>query len=272
MRMIPWGIAAIAILVIPAEAKGFDGASYSVFKSESAWYHSVVADLNRTHITPTAHYSPRLTYASKAIAERQPIAAITWHLLLLRNHQPVADVVIDGVAKAYGNRGSVLAVDWFGNAKIIDVPVRQDMDFFAYRYALRGMVRIVSSGKVGANPRAQGFRDPAISGSAARTAVGLTKNNKIILVATSQHVTLSELGRAMVARGAHDAVCLDGGGSTMLYFMGSIKVEPKRPLSTLFMIENRSPYDDTFKAHMSRIGWNQASGAAAKALAQASGQ
>ena len=230
---------------------GIDGATYyTVFESEDRWYHAVHLDLNNVELTPTAHYSPRLTKFWDIARQYQPVAAITGTFFAFENQKPVADVVIDGVQKAKGYRGSVLGVDWYGQARIFDVPTKTEADYTQYRYALRGMIRVVSNGEVNPNPKAQGFRDSRIWGRAPRTAIGLTPENKMVMVATTQNVTLSQLGRAMKTRGVTDAVALDGGHSTMLYYMGDVKVNYGRPLSTVFMVERKTPYDDLFKNYI----------------------
>lgn len=261
-----WGCLAAVVFTTAAQAAAVEGCAYGKFKHGRAWFHCVTADLNRTQIAATAYYSPRLTSASRTLGKVQPIAAVTGTFFAFENQQPVADVVIDGKLVANGYRGSVLGVDWFGKVKIFDAAVRTPVDFFAYRYALRGMVRVLRNGEKCPDPRSQGFRDPRIWGVAARTGVGLTKSGKLVMVATSNGITLSELAQALKNRGAVDAVSLDGGGSTMLYYMGSVKVSPNRGLSTLFMVEKRSPFDAQFNDHLSRLGWNQAGGAVKGAL------
>lgn len=228
-------------------AKNPDYASYSKVKIGKAWYHVIKLDITREEITPTAHYSPRLTSFWKVAGKSQPVAAITGTFFAFENQQPVADVVVDGVQKAKGYRGSALTVDWFGRLQIVDIPTKTKMDYEPFRYALRGMIRVLSDGEVKPNPKAQGFTDRSIWGSAARTAVGITGNNKLIMMATSNAVTLSTVGKALKNQGATNGVCLDGGGSTMLYYMGDVKVTPNRSLSTLFMVEKRSAFDDLFK-------------------------
>lgn len=238
-----------------------NSAKHYTFQYGKAGFHAVQADLSSANVCASTHYSPRLTNVWKMISDAQPIAAVTGTFFAFENQKPVADVIVDGVVKAHGYRGSVLAVDWFGKVSIQNAAVKQPFDYLAYRYALRGGVRVVDKGKVAPNPRAQGFTDSGIWGSAARSAVGVTKSGKVLLVATKNSVSLSTLGKALVAQGAVDAVSLDGGGSTMLYFDGDIKIQPNRRLSTLFMIERRNPYDQLFKTHIEKIAEEQSRGA-----------
>ncbi len=252
----------LALFVVPISAAGSpDYAAYNKVKIDKAWYHVVKIDIQREEITPTAHYSSRLTSFWKVAGKAQPVAAITGTFFAFENQQPVADVIIDGVQKASGKRGSALTVDWFGRLQIIDVPTKKTLDFEPYRYVLRGMIRVLSDGEINPNPKAQGFKDKRIWGSAARTAVGVTANNKLIMMATSNSVTLSTVGKALKNQGATNGVCLDGGGSTMLYYMGDVKISPNRALSTLFMVEKRSAFDDLFKKR-----WNERQTIDAQAL------
>lgn len=237
------GIAALGI----CDSGDSDFAHYKKFEFGKKWFHSIQADTNRDEITPTAYYSRRLTNFWSIAGKAQPVAAITGTFFAWENQQPVADVVIDGEQKAKGLRGSVLAVDWRGKPVIFDVPTNKKTDYSNYRYALRGMIRVVSAGEVNPDPQSQGFKDKRIWGKAARTAIGLTKEGKLMMVATTSSVTLSHLGKAMKSVGVVDGVALDGGGSTMLYYMGDVKVSPNRGLSTVFMVEKRSCYDQLFK-------------------------
>ncbi|MBX3108094.1 MAG: phosphodiester glycosidase family protein [Fimbriimonadaceae bacterium] len=248
-----------------ASAFGFstsaDGAAaHFTFVSGDRGYHAVVADTGSDLITPTAQVAPRLTNVWRLISQSQPVAAITGTFFAWENGKPVADVVVDGTQVATGYRGSILAVDWFGKPHILDTPTRKPFDYHAYRYAVRGGVRVLQSGVVANNPRSQGFTDSSIWGSAARTAVGITATGKLMFVATRSSVTLSALGKAMKSQGAVDALAMDGGGSTMLYFDGDLKISPNRGLCNLLLIEKRSPYDEAFRTYLARLGQTQAEG------------
>lgn len=250
-------IAGLVVTVVPAVAnknKADRPVAYESFKQGSAIYHSVRANLGVDQVSAEVTYTPKLTKAWSTLGKRQPVAAITGTFFAFENQQPVADVIVDGELVANAARGSVLAVDWFGRVKIFDARRYQPIDWFPYRYALRGLVRLVADGKVCPNPQAQGFRDRRIWGSASRTAVGLTKEGKLVFMATPNSVTLSELGKAMTSKGVVEAVSLDGGGSTMLYYRGSMVIGPKRALSTMFMIHERSPFDAAFQKQQKAFG------------------
>ncbi|HVL37761.1 MAG TPA: phosphodiester glycosidase family protein [Fimbriimonadaceae bacterium] len=217
----------------------FSPIGYETFKWGPNRYHVVTADLRSGALQPATVHSPRLTSVWNLVKQKQPVAAITGTFFAPSSHRPVADVLVDGNLVARGHRGSVVAVDWFGGVKIFDPKFQQKVDWSSYQFALRGAVRVIQKGKVQPNPKAQKFKDKRIWGRAARTGVGITKQGKLVLVATKNQVTLSELGKAMKQKGVQEAVSLDGGGSTCLYYNGSLVVPPQRKLSTMFVIGKR---------------------------------
>jgi hypothetical protein len=214
---------------------------YVNFKHGKARYHMVVADLNSNMISAGTMMSSGSQPVWSMIKREYPYAAITGTFFAPRQGIPVADVLVDGTLKATGNRGSGISVDEFGSVNIFDERFRQKFDWTNFKYGLRGAVRVVSNKKVAPNPKAQHFKDRRIWGSAARTGVGLTKHNKLVLIATSKPITLSEFGKAMVSQGVVDGLSLDGGSSTCLYFNGSMVISPRRQLTNLFVLHDRPP-------------------------------
>ena len=87
--------------------------------------------------------------------------------------------------------------------------------------------------------RSEGFRSLPIKARRARTAVGLTRDNRLQFVAVRQGITLWELAKIMRALGAYHAVALDGGTSTALYFGGRFIARPGRALTNVLMIYHR---------------------------------
>lgn len=213
--------------------------SYDSFKFGKAYYHIVTADVRLAEVSAGTVHSKRLTNVRNLIDDCQPTVAITGTFFAPGCQRPVADVLVDGQLVAKGCRGSVIAVDWFGKVHIFDSGWNQKLDWFGYRYALRGTVRLIRDGVVAPNPRAQKFRDSRIWGRASRSAAGITADGQLVLVVTPNSVTLSELGKAMKSRGVVNAVSLDGGGSTMMYYRGAYVVPVHRKLSNLLIVRER---------------------------------
>jgi exopolysaccharide biosynthesis protein len=230
----------VAATALSAPVKAPVAVGYETFRSGGKGYHAVKADLSTGIVAAETIYADSLVSPWTLVTRSYPIAAITGTFFAPQDGTPVADVMVDGKLVARGNRGSVLAVTDSGEVQISDKGYKRRFDWSGIKYGLRGAVRLISKGDVNPNPKAQRFRDPRIWGRAARTGVGIDHRGKLVLVATKQNVTLSELGRAMRKRGVVDAVSLDGGGSTCLYYMGKMVVPTSRRLSNMFVITNAS--------------------------------
>jgi exopolysaccharide biosynthesis protein len=216
--------------------------AYESFLRDKALYHVVKADLSSGLVNPKAVYAPRLTSTWQLVTNNNATVGITGTFFAPASGYPVGDVLVDGDLKVRGYRGSAIGIDFFGGVSIFDTRYRQEFDWSQYRGGIRGAVRLITNGKVCPNPKAQKFRDKRIWGKASRTAVGLDKNGKLMLVATKNNVTLSQLGKAMVSKGVVDAVSLDGGGSTCLYYRGKMVIGTGRKLSNMLVLQEKSAY------------------------------
>ena len=90
-------------------------------------------------------------------------------------------------------------------------------------YAVGGGPRLVRDGKIDVTSQQEQFKADVAIGRAPRTAIGVTDDGKLLLVAVtgrqayhSVGVTLEELADIMVELGAKDAMNLDGGGSSTM--------------------------------------------------------
>jgi hypothetical protein len=100
-----------------------------------------------------------------------------------------------------------------------------------YTSALGGGPRLVSDGT--AEVKEEGFRSDVRNGLAPRTAVGIDKDGRYIIVVVdgrqgfySTGMTLLEMAYTMQKFGAVDAVNMDGGGSAAMYVRGKIVNRP----------------------------------------------
>lgn len=87
--------------------------------------------------------------------------------------------------------------------------------------------------------------------SRARSAIGYTSNNKVIMLAVEGNntsggvgLTLTELAQVMKEMGCIGAINLDGGGSTALYINGNHTVKPsdaagERPVITALILKSK---------------------------------
>jgi len=97
--------------------------------------------------------------------------------------------------------------------------------------------RLLTNGKVSLDVKGEGFKDPKIlTGGGARSALGLTRDHKLILL-TSNGATIPQLAEIMKQAGAYQAMNLDGGASSGLYYNGKYLTTPGRQISNAIIIK-----------------------------------
>lgn len=103
--------------------------------------------------------------------------------------------------------------------------------------ALQAGPRLLVNGKVSLNVAAEGFKDPKIlTGGGARSALGLTRDHKLILLTTGG-ATIPQLAEMMKQAGAYQAMNLDGGASSGLYYNGKYLTSPGRQISNAIVVK-----------------------------------
>jgi len=137
------------------------------------------------------------------------------------------------INKASGDERTIFIYTKDGDAQIVDgeTELKKLLDQGIVEAAVQAGPRLVRNGKVDTNPTAEGFKDPKVlTNRAGRTAIGVTKEGKVIIITTSA-VTIKELAEVMVKLGATAAMNLDGGASSGLYAKGTMITPPGRDLS-----------------------------------------
>lgn len=118
------------------------------------------------------------------------------------------------------------------------------------QHALGGGPTLIQDGRVKVLASQQHFKADIARGRAPRTAFGMTKDNKYLLLTVDGHkpgysmgATLTELAWVLRELGAVDALNLDGGGSTTMWLRGRTLGQPsdgqERPVSTALLVVPR---------------------------------
>lgn len=103
--------------------------------------------------------------------------------------------------------------------------------------AVQAGPRLLVNGKVALDVKKEGFKDPKIlTGGGARSALGITKDHKLILLTTGG-ATIPQLAEMMKQAGAYQAMNLDGGASSGLYYNGSYLTAPGRQISNAIIVK-----------------------------------
>jgi hypothetical protein len=165
-----------------------------------------------------------------------PGAAITGTFFGLRNGLPTGDLVVNGRAIFRGFIGTALAITDGNVVSFISTGYNEETHWELFDTVVRGGPRLVQAGEMAVNPREEGFRSLAGDAYRARTAVGITADRKLLLVAIRTGVTLRRLAMVMRALGAYHAVALDGGTSTAMSFGGRVVAQPGRGLTNLLVV------------------------------------
>nr|WP_059051803.1 phosphodiester glycosidase family protein [Paenibacillus senegalimassiliensis] len=152
---------------------------------------------------------------------------------------PYGYIVSNGELKmrAGGDKRTIFAYD--SNLLTQLIPGTEFTDAFAegnMEGALQAGPRLVVDGKVAIDVKTEGFRDPKIlTGGGARSALGITRDHKLILL-TSGGATIPQLAEIMKQAGAYQAMNLDGGASSGLYYNGKYLTSPGRKISNALLV------------------------------------
>lgn len=116
-----------------------------------------------------------------------------------------------------------------------DTKLTNSSDWEQVEGALGVGPRLVTNGKVTVNLVDEKFtQSNMLTGAGARSAVGVTKDGYMLLVTTS--ATMRDLGSLMQKIGAVNAMNLDGGASSGLYYKGSYITRTGRQISNALLV------------------------------------
>lgn len=177
---------------------------------------------------------------SRMIGRTRPAAAVTGTYFDTNTALPIGLIRVAGKTVYRGGIGTALVIRNGKGARIQTCKPGIGYRFAGYDTVLRAGPRLLTRGKRTLFPKAEGFHDPAVFAHKPRTAVGIRRDGKLLLVAVRKPVLLRTLATALRKLGAVDAMCLDGGSSTGLYYRGKSHVQPARALTNLLVV-----YDST---------------------------
>lgn len=129
------------------------------------------------------------------------------------------------------------------NAALLEpmtVTATSGIDLNSAEYMISAGPFLVKDGKSIANALAQGFAEDKITvNRAQRSALGITKDNKLKLV-TGSNLNMDELAQIMIQLGCDRAMNLDGGASSALFAKGKTITAPGRKLNTVLIVKDKS--------------------------------
>ncbi|MBI2844484.1 MAG: phosphodiester glycosidase family protein [Armatimonadetes bacterium] len=171
---------------------------------------------------------------SRMLDRLKPFAAINGTYYDEHN-KPLGDILIDGKLVNRGRLRNAIAITEAGRVRFIRRS-KGGFNWSGYHSGLAAGPMLVHSGKIALDPVADGFTRRSLSIRAWRSGVGVTKNDKLLMVTAKESLTLAEFAEIMRKLGAVEAMNLDGGGACALYHRGKTLAHPTLPMTNLLMV------------------------------------
>lgn len=154
--------------------------------------------------------------------------------------RPYGWILNDGEVLNNGS-GELRAVFVYDRNHLAEVADGADMPALIREGRIDGAVqagpRLVRDGEMQLDVEGERFRDPKIlTNSGARSALGITRDHRLILL-TVGSATIPQLAEMMHQAGAWQAMNLDGGASSGLYYNGKYLTRPGRLLSNALIVK-----------------------------------
>lgn len=176
----------------------------------------------------------------KSIVNRtHPTAAITGTFFDTRSMIPTGDIAVFGRVVHTGCIGAALCIDSNNRAAVVPLSVGRKSGWAGYETVICCGPKLVSRGASSVSLRRDGFGS-SLCAPATRTAVGITRTGKLLLVALNKKTSIHCIANVMVALGATEALALDGGSSTGFYAHGKFAANPVRRLTNLLVVYSKS--------------------------------
>lgn len=213
----------------------------------------VTVDLNAESVDVRPILAPpgeALSFSSLLYQGGHPYIAVTGTFFDPASAITVGNVVHNGRLMTEGSVGSVMTIGDDGQASVrsLEGKMGRHIDWAGTKFAVSAGPTLLTDGQVTVSPSSEGFRDRGLYGPRQRVAMGVTGENKLLLLTTRQPVGLHELARIFSQLGAVDAVNLDGGSSSAMSFDGKTITRPRRRLTNLIAVYAKGSAPDQSRA------------------------
>ena len=200
----------------------------------------ITVDLNDPNVKVSAELSRWGVGSSepfgRMIDRANPNVAVTGTFFSLDNLKPVGDIVIDGSLVHFGGMGTALCITPDNKAHMVTCTWGRHHDWSPYDFVCACGPRLLSDGHIVLDPHAERFRDRHMLAPNSRIAVGITPGNKLVIVMTHEPIYLGRLAKVMKALGTSEAMNLDAGTSTGLFYNGTTLAWPGRRLTNMIVV------------------------------------
>jgi uncharacterized protein YigE (DUF2233 family) len=218
---------------------------YHLRKLYGAGCHVVDVDLTcravRVHMERSSDMGSRYHTFRSMVTHHRPLAAITGTFFDMKSGAICCNLVRQGHLLNEGKAGNTIWIDPDNRAHLLQTAQTygRTVDWSNCDFAVSSGPTLLRHGRVALNPHSEGFHDPGLFRRAARTGLGITRYNHLLMVTVNKGISLRRFAWIMRKLGAVDALNLDGGSSTAMYCRGRFHSRPRRMLTNLVMVSAR---------------------------------
>ncbi len=173
---------------------------------------------------------------SSIIARSKPYAAITGAYFHKNNLLPIGDIVQNGVLTHSGRMGTAFKLTKDRQVDIERVRRHKTYRWEGFETVLACGPALVLDGNIDVKWQEEGFKDPHVTGKAARMGLGYTVDKRLLLVNVRKAVTFAEFAGVMKKLGCVEAMNLDAGASLAMYCDGKYYAKPSRNLTNVLCV------------------------------------
>lgn len=170
----------------------------------------------------------------------KPTALINGTFFCPSTLRPAGDIVVNGSRVYSGGCGTALCIGKDYSVGFVTIRPGQQADWSGWQTVIMAGPTLVRDGKLALKPSEEGITNPMILGTNSRSAVGITKDNRLILANCQDRLSLSKWAEIMMAIGCTSAVNLDGGAAMCLYYRGKTIVAPASKLTNVLVVYESS--------------------------------
>lgn len=251
--LLPWAAAALTVTLLQTAATAGSVDKYGIVAA-GVPMKVLSVNLNDPNVKITGemakfgagHAEP----FGQMVNRVNPTIAVTGTFFCDHSLIPIGDIVIDGRLAHFGGMGTALCITENNEVDFVKPERYVHQDWSRYDFVLCSGPRLITDGVAYVEPWSEGFRDKHMLNRNSRIAIGVTKDNRLVIVATRKPIYLSKLAKAMRAIGVMNAINLDGGSSIGLHYKGKTLIRPGRWLTNLILVfDNKEKYEE-IKDHL----------------------
>ncbi len=239
-------------LVFTARA---EGVRLSRTKANGICLLVLTVDLNNPNVKVTGilaeHGAGSNEVFDRMIGRSHPTAAVTGTFFDVASANVLGDIVVNGKLAHRGGIGTGLCINTYNECQFIQPKRRYSRtDWKDFDFVCCSGPRLVHKNRAEVHPGLEGFHDQHMLARNSRLAVGITKANKLLFVATRERVQLGKLAWALKQIGCVEAINLDAGSSLGYYYQGRMIARPGRRLTNAILIYDDVDRYERFKARL----------------------